>query len=203
MSSYIYYYKLEEVMRPYSNSSFQDLTHSGKQPNFKDVVDAFYSEVPNWCKSTSPDYTYINECFERIRHIFKRDCNYFWYSENDLDVTDDDELAKLHGEALNRVTDFIETMYDTKDKYIALIKAQQTLQGNILNDIENTSETWFNDTPQTSGSYVDATYTTNYTKNKNSISLGPVSAKLEEIDKAMNDIYDRWVAEFKKFIIVY
>ena len=202
MSYYKYYYTLDETLKPDYDRPFGVITHDGtKQPNFKDVVDTFYYEVPGWAKSTSADYTYLNKAFEMIRARFKKEDIYFYVSDTDFDLTTHDGCAKLHQLVQTRAENFIETMYATKDRYIAILKAQDELKSVILNDVENKNESWFNDTPQMKGDYTDLDYATNYTRNKASISLGPVSAKLEEVDKAMDDIYERWAKEFDKFMI--
>lgn len=202
MSYYKYYYTLDECLKPAATRPFNVITHTGtKQPNFKDVVDAFYYEVPDWAKATSADYNYLNKAFEMIRSRFKKEGIYFYYLDEELDTTQTADLVKLHNRVIIRAENFIETMYATKDKYIALLKAQDELKSVILSDVENKTESWFNDTPQMKGDYTDLDYATNYTRNKASISLGPVSAKLEEVDKAMQDIYERWAKEFDKFMI--
>lgn len=202
MSYYKYYYTLDEALKPDYDRSFSVITHTGtKQPNFKDVVDTFYYEVPDWAKSTSADYTYLNKAFEMVRSRFKKEGIYFYVSDTDYDTTTHEGCAKLHQLIKVRAENFIETMYATKDKYIAILKAQDELKSIILSDVENKTESWFNDTPQMKGDYTDLDYATNYTRNKSSISLGPVSAKLEEVDKAMDDIYERWAKEFDKFMI--
>lgn len=122
--------------------------------------------------------------------MFKRNNYFFWVSDNEYDDTNVTGLNKLHDEVANRVVDFIETMYETKDKYIALISNQATLKANLLNDIAETNETWFNDTPQSTGTYTTENYTTTYNKNVRTVTLGAVSDKLAEIDRAMNDYYN-------------
>ena len=195
-----YYYTLEEALKPDYFRPFNAITHTGtKQPNFKDVVDTFYSEVPAWAKDTSADYDYLNKAFEMVRARFKGDGIYFCALDEDYDLSTHEGCEKIHQAVMLRATAFIETMYATKDKYIALLKAQDDLKSAILTDISSTNETWFNDTPQMKGDYTDLDYASNYTRNKQSVSLGPVSAKLEEVDKAMNDIYERWAREFDKF----
>lgn len=202
MSYYKYYYTLDECLKPALSRPFSVITHTGgKQPNFKDVVDTFYSEVPNWAKSDSADYDYLNKAFEMVRARFKKEGIYFYYSDEELDITQTADFNKLHNKVALRAENFIETMYATKDKYIAILKAQDELKSVILSDVENKTESWFNDTPQMKGDYTDLDYATNYTRNKSSISLGPVSAKLEEVDKAMQDVYERWAREFDKFMI--
>ena len=190
----IYYYTLEEALRTGINDPYNQISHNDTtQPNFKDMVNIFYSPVPAWAQyiNTNLEFPYINECWQRIRHMFKRDCNYFWWSHNEYDVTIAADLIKLHQEVKNRAIDFIETMYETKDKYIALIKAQEALKTDILSDVESSTEVFFNDTPQSTGTYTTEDYNTTYTKTVQSVNLGPVSTKLDEVDRAMNDIYDR------------
>ena len=202
MSYYKYYYTLDEALKPDYYRPFNTITHTGtKQPNFKDVVDTFYYEVPAWAKADSADYDYLNKAFEMIRARFKKEGIYFSVLDTDYDLSTHEGCAKLHTAIQTRAENFIETMYATKDKYIAILKAQDELKSVILNDVENKNESWFNDTPQMKGDYTDLDYASNYTRNKSSISLGPVSAKLEEVDKAMQDIYERWSKEFDKFMI--
>jgi len=199
-----YYYTIEEALKPDYFRSFQVITHTGtKQPNFKDVVDTFYSEVPTWAKETGADYNYLNKAFEMVRARFKKEDIYFAVLDEEYDLTTHEGCVKMHQAVQMRAENFIETMYATKDKYIALIKAQEALKDDILKDVSNSTETWFNDTPQVKGDYTDLDYASNYTRTKNNLSLGPVSLKLEEVDKAMDDIYERWAREFDKFIIVY
>ena len=76
------------------------------------------------------------------------------------------------------------------------------LKNELLNDLVNTSEHYYNDTPQTAGSGINPTYTSTYSKDVQTINLGPVSSKLEEVELAMKDKYDLWLNHFKKFIIL-
>lgn len=90
-----------------------------------------------------------------------------------------------------RIEDLLSTIGETSGKYIQLLMKQNTLKNNIVDDITNESHHYFNDTPQTAGSQIDALHTTNYSKDIQKISLGPVSAKLEEVERAMEDYYER------------
>lgn len=197
-----YYYTLEECARPTFNRPFSDILHKNTQPNLKDVCDTFYSEVPTWAKTDGADFSYLNELWERLRHYFLKDGYYFWYSDKEYDVTSQADLTELHTEVKNRMFDLLETIYETKDKYIELIKDQATLKAKILDDINSQTETWFNDTPQASGTYTDEEHTTTYNKTKSTISLGDVATQLSIVDQAMNDYYDNWLREFRKFVIV-
>lgn len=203
-----YYYTLEEVMTPAVNRPLRDLLHNNvTQPYFKDVIEEFYSEVPNWAKSNGADFNYLNELWERIRHIFKRDDYFFFISETEYDLTTDAGLRALKNEAKNRAVDFFETIYESKDKYIELIKQQANLKSNMLADIETSRKDWFNDTPETYDSggitYTADDFNTNYNHSTSYESIGTMADKLEMVEKAMNDYYDNWVREFRKFIIIY
>ena len=200
---YKYYYTLEECFQPSVTRPFNPINHKDStQPNWKDVVNVFYETIPDWAKSTATDFSYQNEMWQRLRHAFDRDGIYFFVSDTEYDLTDATELAALQSECSKRARDFIETMYETKDKYVALISNQEALKTDLLASVEQTTESWFNDTPQGEDDYTATDHSTTYNKTKNSISLGPVSAKLEEVDKAMNDYYSNWTREFKKFIII-
>lgn len=204
--NYRYYYTLEEVCRPMANKPFGPINHTKtRTPNLKDVGETFYdingAGTPSWLSSTGADFEYLNELWQRIRHKFNRDGAYFYTSDEEYDVTDQDDLDELHAKASARALDLLETIYETKDKYIALIKKQADLESSLLTELKRTNETWFNDTPQTSGSYIDNDHTTTYNKSEETIPLGNVADKLEIVRQAMNDIYDEWLVYFNKFII--
>lgn len=204
--TYNYYYTLEEVCRPMANKPFGPINHTqSRTPNLYDVGETFYdiggAGTPSWLKKTGSDFQYIDELWQRVRHLFNRDGVYFFVYDKDLDVTVQDELDELHSAASNKALDLLETIYETKDQYIALIKEQKDLEADLLNQLTSTTETWFNDTPQASGDYTDTDHNTTYNKVQQSVDLGNVADKLDIVRRAMNDYYDEWVDHFKKFII--
>lgn len=136
--------------------------------------------------------------------MFKRKGIYFNMLDVDFDFSVPAQyISYLHYDGSEiRIDDLIQTIKETKDQYIKLIKDQQTLKNQILNEIENVNEHYFNDTPQTRDNNIDLRYTSTYSKDVSKTNLGPVSAKLEEVEKAMEDKYDLWLNHFKKFIIV-
>lgn len=200
---YNYYYTLEEVFRPDANTDFNPIDHDDDTtPGLAEAAIAFYGgTLPSWLNSEGTDYQYLNELWQRIRHKFNRDGAYFYICYNEYDVTDQDDLDELHAKASARALDLLETIYETKDKHIALIKKQADLESSLLTDLKRTNETWFNDTPQTSGIYEDTDHNTTYNKVQETIPLGNVADKLEIVRQAMNDIYDEWLVYFNKFII--
>lgn len=191
--NYKYYYTLDEICYNYVNP----ITHNSGSTEFSDVASniVWHQAVPGWTSTQGTEYAYLEECWLRVRSLFQRDNTYFFVSDTDYEDPED-----LIPEAQNKLYDLYNTFYVTKDKYIELLKAQATLKADVLKDIQNTNEVYFNDTPQIQ-TYTGVEYTSTYTKTVGNISLGPVSAKLEEVNKAMEDIYDRWVLEFRKFRI--
>lgn len=168
-------------------------------------METFYGEPASWYEEEKPEgKAILEELWARLHHMFKRKGVYFNILDVDFDLSNPTQyIAYLHYyDSERRIDDLLETIGETKEKYIATLKAQQSLKNDILNDLENVSEHYYNDTPQTSGSYINNNYTSNYSKDVQKIDLGPVSAKLEEVELAMDDKYELWLNHFKKFIIL-
>ena len=176
----------------------------GETIKYKDLDDFMseYAGIYEWY--TVEDKPYLDELWKRLKNMFNRKGIYFNIVDKDYDLSDQtqyDEYLYLP-ETRMRIDDLMDIIGDTKDKYIEVIRNQEDLKGTLLNDVVNISEHYFNDTPQTEGSGINTTYTSTYSKDTQKVSLGPVSAKLKEVEKAMEDKYDLWLNHFKKFIIV-
>lgn len=196
------YYTLEEVMEA-SVTGFDDILHTAASSGFDGVVTntTFYSTRPAWTATNSTDYPYLWEVFSRIRHQFNQPNTYFFISDTEYDLTDSTELDDLQSEAKYRVQDFMETLYETKDYYISLLKAQEDLKASLTAELEATTKTYFNDTPQTATTgYVDEDYTSTFNRTVSTIPVD-VQTKLENVIRVMNNIYSAWVDEFMKFKI--
>ena len=188
-------------MRVYHNY-YYTFDETIKYKNLNDFM-ADYQGVYEWY--TQEDKPYLEELWKRLRHMFNRKGIYFNIVDEDYDLSNQEQYDKYLylPDTSMRLDDLMGTIDETKDEYIEVIKNQEDLKGILLNDfVTNTSEHYFNDTPQTAGSDINTTYTSTYSKDTQSVSLGPVSAQLEEVKKAMEDKYDLWLNHFKKFIIV-
>ena len=181
-----YYYTFEETI---------------KYKNLNDFM-AEYQGVYEWY--TQEDKPYLEELWKRLRHMFNRKGIYFNMVDEDYDLSDQTQYDTYlyRPDTSMRIDDLMNTIYETKDTYIEVIKSQSELKNELLNDLVNTSEHYYNDTPQTAGSGINPTYTSTYSKDVQNINIGPVSSKLEEVELAMNDKYDLWLNHFKKFIIL-
>lgn len=164
-----------------------------------------YKGIEDWYANLEDDdKEIIQELWKRIRHMFNRKGVYFNELDVDYDLSDQTQYDTylFNPDTEMRLDDLLATIDETKDHYMALIKNQEALKNQILNDIQSESEHYFNDTPQTSGSGINNNYTSTYSKDITKLNIGPVSAKLEEVRLAMQDYYEQWTREFRKFILL-
>lgn len=178
-----YYYKMKEV--------FNGVT------SLATAMTDYYGTLPGWYLTS--EATYLEELFRRLLNSHNREGIYFSVSHNDYDLTVQDEYDELVNESASRIEDLFETIRETKDKYIEVIKTQATLKSDLLKPIENVSKHYNNDTPETNGTYIDESYTSSYNKDVQEIDLGSVSQKIAEVDVAMEDHYELWLNHFKRF----
>lgn len=162
-----------------------------------------YKGVYDWY--TQEDKPYLEEIWKRIKEIFNRKGVYFNEIDRDYDLSDQEQYDAylFRPDTMMRLDDLLATIGDSKAHYIALIKNQKDLEGQILNTfVQSESEHYFNDTPQTSGSSINPNFTSTYSKDVTKLNIGPVSSQLEEVRLAMQDYYEQWVKEFRKFILL-
>lgn len=162
-----------------------------------------YKGVYPWY--TADDKQDLEEIWTRIKEMFNRKGVYFNEIDEDYDLSNQEQYdAYLHRpDTMMRLDDLLATIGDTKAHYISLISAQKDLQGQILNTfVQSESEHYFNDTPQTSGGSINPSFTSTYSKDVTKLNIGPVSNQLEEVRLAMQDYYEQWVKEFRKFILL-
>lgn len=162
-----------------------------------------YNGVYSWY--TTEDAEYLEEIWKRIKEMFNRKGVYFNEINEDYDLSNQEQYdAYLYrDDTMMRLDDLLATIGDSKAHYIALIKNQKDLENQILNTfVQSESEHYFNDTPQTSGSGINPNFTSTYSKDVTKLNIGPVSSQLEEVRLAMQDYYEQWVKEFRKFILL-
>lgn len=162
-----------------------------------------YNGVYSWY--TTEDAPYLEEIWKRIQEIFNRKGVYFNEIDEDYDLSNQEQYnTYLHRpDTMMRLDDLLATIGDTKAHYISLIGTQQELENQILATIvQSETEHYFNDTPQTSGSLINPNFISTYSKDVTKLNIGPVSSQLEEVRLAMQDYYEQWVKEFRKFILL-
>lgn len=184
---YTYLYTLKETVKDMTLKQFMEK----------------YNVVYPWY--TTDNAEYLEEMWKRIKEMFNRKGVYFNEIDEDYDLSNQEQYnAYLHRpDTMMRLDDLLATIGDTKDHYVALIEAQVDLKNQILNTfVQSESEHYFNDTPQTSGNHINNTYTSTYSKDVTKLNIGPVSSQLEEVRLAMQDYYEQWTKEFRKFILL-
>jgi len=91
---------------------------------------------------------------------------------------------------------FVSLIFRTKDKYVPILKEYEAAADKLMDDIKQTSTSRFNDTPQTTGSYISTSYTTNLTTNEVSTAGSTTAVRLAEIRAAWENIMYEWFREF-------
>ena len=162
-----------------------------------------YNGVYSWY--TVDDAEFLEEIWKRIKEMFNRKGVYFNEINEDYDLSDQQQYnTYLHrDDTMMRLDDLLATIGDSKAHYVALIANQKDLENQILSTfVQSQSEHYFNDTPQTGGLGINETFTSTYSKDITKLNIGPVSSQLEEVRLAMQDYYEQWVKEFRKFILL-
>lgn len=184
---YTYLYTLKETVKDKTLKAFMEE----------------YNGVYSWY--TTDDAEYLEEIWKRIKEMFNRKGVYFNEIDEDYDLSNQEQYDKYlyRPDTMMRLDDLLATIGDSKAHYVALIKNQKDLENQILNAfVQSESEHYFNDTPQTSGSGINTNFTSTYSKDVTKLNIGPVSSQLEEVRLAMQDYYEQWVKEFRKFILL-
>ena len=187
-----YYYTFEDMAKSLTLEVFLRTKGGGT------IEETWFTSEPAARKAL------IEELWTRLKHMFTRKGVYF----NILDVNYNTNVTEQYLEYLHepdsemRINDLLNTIRDTKDKYLEVLLKQNTLKSNIVDDITNETLHYYNDTPQTAGSQIDTIHTTNFSRDVQKIDLGTVSAKLEEVELAMEDKYALWSNHLKRFIIL-
>lgn len=173
-----------------------------KDKTLKEFMQQYQGLYPWYTPDDAED---LEEIWKRIKEMFNRKGVYFNEIDEDYDLSVQEQYdAYLHRpDTMMRLDDLLATIGDTKAHYIALIENQKDLQNQILNTfVQSESEHYFNDTPQTSGGSINQNFTSTYSKDVTKLNIGPVSNQLEEVRLAMQDYYEQWVKEFRKFILL-
>lgn len=93
----------------------------------------------------------------------------------------------------------------TRDKYIKLLSIYKDQEDKLMNQISSESSfvNRFNDTPQDKGDFDSDEYTTNINHGTNTAKTDGATpiARIEEISRAYELVYLRWVNEFDKLFM--
>ena len=170
------------------------LTNSMNKPwdmaeSFKLTFYTDYTSAPLWT-STSPvaAKTYIEDLWKLLFARF-----------SEWNCLEEDESYISQGIHPRKFTDpLINILVMTYDKYAILIKGLDDIRLKLLAQVESSTETGYNDTPQSEGDYTDSTHKTSYTKVKSLTDGATPIERLDEVHKKIKNLYLEWSDEFKR-----
>lgn len=85
----------------------------------------------------------------------------------------------------------------TKDKYLTLLGYYEKCRNNLMEKLNSTTKTKFNDTPQNAGDFSGEEYTSTYTEVEADIDPQPIADRLEKVQSMYRNLLKDWVNEFK------
>lgn len=161
--------------------------------NAVDFDDIFYTELsltslPLW-KTISPvtSKDYIEDLWQLIIARF-HDWYFLETNSNSIDPA----------EANRALITFANIIVVTYDKYAGIIKSFKSIQSDLMKQVNSTTETGYNDTPQSEGSYGDTTHRSSYTKVTSLVDGETPIERLNEINNKLKNIMLDWSNEFKR-----
>ena len=117
------------------------------------------------------------------------------------DWADIDDIPLSNETRLRTGAKFYVWINQTYPKYSKLISLYESQEDNLLKQLESSSKTLFNDTPQAGGDFTTDPYVTNATQVSTSTDTATPMARLKEVQDNIVNYYKKWADEFEKFII--
>ena len=114
---------------------------------------------------------------------------------------EDQDIPLSNETRLRTAGKFYVWINQTYSKYNKLISLYESQENNLLKQLESSSKTLFNDTPQAGGDFTSDPYITNATQVKTSTDTATPIARLKEVQDNITNYYKEWADEFEKFII--
>ena len=157
--------------------------------SFKATFYDDYTSAPLWTSTSPVAAKPFIEDFWKL--LFAR------FSE--WNCLEEDESYLSQGIHPRKFTDpFINILVMTYDKYAILIKGLDDIRAKLLAQVESSTETGYNDTPQDEGAFTDATHKTSYTKVTSLTDGATPIERLDEVHKKIKNLYLEWTDEFKR-----
>lgn len=93
-------------------------------------------------------------------------------------------------------------LIESQERFNTLISCYENSKAKLMDQLSSKSTTLFNDTPQSGGDVTTSSYITNATTATTAADVGTPMARLKEIQDNLNNLYNSWANEFRKFIIM-
>ena len=114
---------------------------------------------------------------------------------------EDQDIPLSNETRLRTAGKFYVWINQTYPKYNKLITLYESQENDLLKQLESSSKTLFNDTPQAGGDFTTDPYVTNATQVETSTDTATPMARLKEVQDNIVNYYKEWADEFEKFII--
>lgn len=154
--------------------------------SFKDEFYTAYGAAPLWTGTPAAAKPYLDDLWSLLFARFSG-----WYC---LEVEYLPTTPVVKRDFLDKVINIIVNTYD---KYAAILAAFNTAKSKLMGQVEATTETGYNDTPQSEGDYTDDTHRSSYTKVTSKVDGATPVERLDEIQKKIRNTMLEWTNEFK------
>lgn len=116
-------------------------------------------------------------------------------------VVEEDEPASGEFDYSNFWRQFCNVYRSTQEKYVKLLTLYTAQQTHLMDELESTVESRFNDTPQNGGDWSNDQHTSTITSTTTSADPTTVMARLDEIANLYRDLVADWAEEFAPLFI--
>ena len=99
------------------------------------------------------------------------------------------------------MTRYVARLKFTFERYKTLLDIYAAQKANLLNAVKASNTIRFNDTPQNGGEFTADLYTTTFTKTESQTDVNTLMARIDEIDKAYQNVYGNWAKEFSELFM--
>lgn len=193
-----YYYTLEELFNTSDKYENQLTGPLGALVVIQEPIMQFLYELLDEQGEAATADEHVNTLFNQ--YIYPRFYAFvigYIDKENETEPNNQD-IRKDAQKWLGRV---IAWLNSTKDTYAKLIELYETHSNELMNKLSSETTSLFNDTPQDGGDFTTDKHLTNVAKTLISNDAGTPMARLVEIRKHLENLYEAWSDEFRKFII--
>ena len=155
--------------------------------SFHDEYYTTYGSAPLWTSATpAAAKPHIDDLYDLLFARF-----FDWYC---VEVDDNLTATEIKSQFLDKM---INILVNTYDKYAAILDSFATAKAKLMGQVESSTETGYNDTPQSEGDYTDSTHRTSYTKVTSLVDGATPVERLDEIQKKIRNTMLEWTDEFK------
>lgn len=192
-----YYYTLSDL------ADFLDIEHS------YDSAPAPIDFFPRLAKSQSSSWAPVSANEVLIvwqQHIWPRfylsDITYVDIETNPwTEPVEPDFEEDIKPSLTKKVGQIYAWLRESQERYIPIIQTLEEVKTRLLDQIESSAVSVYNDTPQVANDFENDPYATTSTRSKSKSEVATPIERFNEISKKMRSVYEDWADEFRRFVI--